>query len=101
MTLARVLLGAGALLCVTTTTCLAGDPENGKRLYQSFCENCHGSDGRSVMPGSPDFSRKEGLLQSDMTLFEVIQGGKLAMPGFRGTLDDNELLDVISYLRLL
>jgi hypothetical protein len=38
-------------------------------------------------------------MEPDPVLFQTIRDGKLVMPGFRGVLDDYEILDVIAYLR--
>jgi len=51
------------------------------------------------MPGAPDFSRNEQLMQPDVTLYETIRRGQGAMPGYRGVLRNEDILDVISYIR--
>lgn len=77
----------------------AADVFNGKKLYQTYCEACHGSSGQGEMPGTPNFTRGQGLLQPDTALLNVINGGRNAMPAFQGILDHFETLDVITYLR--
>jgi len=53
------------------------------------------------MPGVPDFSQGDTLLQSDLELLNSIQDGKNMMPAYRGILSNMEILDVIAYLRTL
>lgn len=80
---------------------LAADTANGGRLYATYCVGCHGPTGQSVMPGAPNFSRGERLLQPDMTLIPSIKMGRNAMPAFQGILKDHEILDIIAHLRTL
>lgn len=77
----------------------AADYFNGKRLYTSYCEGCHGASGQGEIPGTPNFTRGNTLMRPDLQLYVQIRDGKNAMPGFQGVLDENEILDVISYIR--
>lgn len=79
----------------------AGDTNKGRQLYGTNCAICHGQNGRSVMPGAPNFDRGESLLRSDSALLAQIRAGKNACPSFRGILADRDTLDVIAYLRTL
>lgn len=80
---------------------LAADAAKGAQLYSMHCTSCHGRSGIPVMPGSPNFTRAEGLLQPDLAIMQAIRSGKNAMPGYAGILRDNEILDVIAYMRTL
>ena len=77
----------------------AADTFNGRKIYQTYCEGCHGKTGRGEMPGTPNFSRGRGLIQTDLSLLNHIRSGRNAMPAFEGVLDNNEILDVITYIR--
>ena len=79
----------------------AADIDNGKRIYAKHCQNCHGARGQGQLPGTPDFSRGERLMQPDSQLVEVLRNGKGMMPAFRAQLQNRDLLDVIAYLRTL
>lgn len=79
----------------------AADVFKGKDLYQTYCLNCHGASGQGELPGMPNFARGQGLMQADLALFETISAGRSAMPAFRGVLDEQEILDVIAYIRTL
>ncbi|GMV57276.1 MAG: hypothetical protein AMXMBFR72_03940 [Betaproteobacteria bacterium] len=77
------------------------DVFRGGELYRRHCAQCHGEDGRPVMPIAPDFTRRERLLQPDPVLLQTVRAGKGAMPGYQGLLRDRDLLDVIAFLRTL
>lgn len=77
------------------------DVFRGGELYRRHCAQCHGDDGRPVMPTAPDFTRRERLLQPDPVLLQALRAGKGAMPGYQGLLRDRDLLDVIAFLRTL
>jgi cytochrome c6 len=79
----------------------AADPAKGQRLYSANCAVCHGFNGRSVMPGTPDFNQSGGLMRADFTLLATIRAGKNAMPSFQGILPDRDIMDVIAYIRTL
>lgn len=79
----------------------AADMVNGQKIYAQHCKVCHGDRGLPVMPQAPAFNRGERLMQPDLMLLSSIRAGRNAMPGFMGLLSDREILDVISYLRVL
>lgn len=79
----------------------AADIFNGREVYAQHCETCHGADGRPMEPGTPDFSRGEGLFAMDSDLFRQVRNGEGAMPAYRGLLSDDEIRDVVAYLRTL
>ena len=79
----------------------AADISNGQRLYAQHCRICHGERGLPVMPQAPAFNRGEGLMRSDLSLLASIRAGRNAMPGYAGLMSDREILDVISFLRML
>ena len=41
----------------------------------------------------------QGLMKSDQQLLAFVKKGKLVMPGFNGVLSDEEILDIIAYIR--
>lgn len=79
----------------------AADPLKGAKLYNDRCADCHGPRGVPAMPGVPDFSHSQRLMQSDMALVRTISVGKGMMPAFQGVLTEQEIFDVIAYLRTL
>lgn len=79
----------------------AADINRGGQLYGLHCANCHGASGVPVMPGAPNFQRSEKLLQPDTLLLAAIRRGRNAMPAYVGILRDQEIMDVVGYLRTL
>ncbi len=77
----------------------AADTIKGQEIFMMHCFNCH-EPGRAI-PGAQDFSRGEGMMQSDLSLFDKIKRGKAAMPAYDGILEDQMILDVIAYMRTL
>lgn len=90
-----------ALLLVQPVSVFAADLDKGKSIYLIHCAGCHGEDGFSVMPQTPNFARGEGLAQPDPVLMDAIRTGSDRRPPFLGILNDKEILDVISYVRTL
>jgi cytochrome c6 len=91
-------LACGLSLCGAPAA-QAADIFKGKEIYESYCATCHGVGGQGVMPGVPNFARREGLMRPDQVLYESVRSGKGAMPGYRGILKEREILDVVAYLR--
>lgn len=77
----------------------AADPEQGRGLYEMHCEVCHGADGRGTVPGVPDFGRGQGLLAPDGSIARKLRSGGGGMPAYEGLLREQQLLDVIAYVR--
>jgi cytochrome c6 len=77
----------------------AGDFFKGQTIYVSYCQACHGSNGRGTLAGAPDFRRGHALMKPDAQLYETILNGRNTMPGFRGVLKNDDMYNVISYLR--
>jgi cytochrome c6 len=93
------LLAAGlAGLCAPA---LAADPQQGRKLYKTHCENCHGANGTGQIPGAPDFLRGNALMKPDLDLMRTVKAGRGMMPAYQGMFTETELLDVIAYLRTL
>lgn len=81
------------------------DPRLGGRVYRTFCIQCHRADGRGGgLPGvqAADFTRLDGpLTKTDQQLAERITQGIVAkgMPPFGYVLQEQQILDVLAYLR--
>jgi len=105
--MARGVARMGGLLALTLALAgLAGEaqaanPLKGAKTYNERCVDCHGSGGVPNMPGVPDFRRNEALMQNDLQLIRSISLGKGMMPAFQGVLTEQDILDVIAYLRTL
>lgn len=89
-----------ALLCWGGAA-VAADPGKGRQIYMKHCQNCHGINGAAQMPGVPDFSRGEALFKPDIELVRRIRSGQGMMPAYEGLFTEEELLDVVAFLRTL
>lgn len=92
---------------------LDGDPDNGELIYKQYCLKCHGKrgDGTGIMskdldPKPANFTDEEHMSQlSDWELFTGIkEGGKPfglsdQMTAWKGTLDEEEMIDVGTFIR--
>ncbi|MBI5180400.1 MAG: cytochrome c [Nitrospirae bacterium] len=92
-----------------------GNQENGRRIYQSFCSQCHGVKGNGTgrkgmaLGAKPaDHTDKEAMSKrTDAELYGIIwYGGKSTglsemMPSWRNALKEEDVWDIISYIRIL
>ena len=91
---------------------LTGNPVAGKEIYDGSCAQCHGEDGEgdgvltrvySMSPANhTDAVRMDKM--SNKSMKDVIaKGGSGAslMPGWKGILSEQEIDDVVSYIRLI
>lgn len=90
-------------------------PEQGKKLYEQFCATCHGQSGKGDGPAAAvlepklrDHTSKEVMSKlSDDDLFNVIKNGGASvgksplMPPWGASLQDDQIQDVIAYIRAL
>jgi cytochrome c oxidase cbb3-type subunit 3 len=85
-----------------------GNPKEGHAVYEKNCLRCHGSTLDGTGPDSQDLIVRPANLQSPITrsksdweLLVAISNGVLFSPmhSFRGKLTDQQMLDVLSYIR--
>jgi mono/diheme cytochrome c family protein len=89
-----------------------GNAEHGATLFKRYCAGCHGPDGRggaqTFSPHVPNLTAKDYIeFIPDGFLFTVItEGGAAAgksgmMPAWGGTLSEQDIKDVITFIRTL
>ena len=85
---------------------LAASP--GQTIYEAHCSVCHGQNGKGVLTGVPDFTRKKGVLSRPAAvLLQRIEhgyqgpGAPMARPprGGDASLTDEQIARVLAYLR--
>jgi mono/diheme cytochrome c family protein len=92
-----------------------GDAAAGKKIYAQLCASCHGSAGKgdgpaaAALPVKPadhtDGKHMKAL--SDTDIFNIIKGGgssvgkSALMPPWGGQLKDQDIQDVVAYIRTL
>ncbi len=102
---ARIFLLSTAVLVLSINPVFADSIEQGKEVYLDICEECHQLDGTG-MNGitAGDFVNDLSILsQSDAELLQTIKIGKGdpvdGMPPNEGELSDQEMKDVLLYIR--
>ncbi len=96
-------------------TLAQGDPGKGKGSYEQLCTSCHGPGGKgdgaaaaALDPKPRDLTDKAYMSKvSDAQLFEVVKNGGAAagksplMPAWGGALGDDQIRDLIVYVKSL
>ena len=96
----------------TSINPVTGNPASGKKIYDANCTLCHGANGKGkgtltkVYEMEPtdhtDANRMNKI--SNKKMYNLISNGSAGaklMPGWRNILQEKEINDVISYIRLL
>lgn len=106
LTLAMVLISVST--SVVFAQVIRGDSKVGQHVYEQQCLRCHGATLDGNGPDSQDLIVRPANLRSqisrsktDWELLVAISNGVLFSPmhGFRGKLTDQQMLDVLSYIR--
>jgi len=84
---------------------------DGKEAFGHYCVACHGTDGQNtgvpfvdhISPPIPSLASPEVQSYSDGQLKWILDNGiwPSGMPGSKGTLSDDELWSIVTYLRHL
>jgi mono/diheme cytochrome c family protein len=75
-------------------------------VFKSKCAGCHGPDGTgSTAAGKAmkirDFHSADVQKQTDAELTEIVTTGKSPMPGYKGKLTDDQIKQLVGYVREL
>jgi mono/diheme cytochrome c family protein len=82
----------------------------GKNVYDTDCASCHGADGhmptstgRGMLPAAVALDSPGVQSYSDRELFSIVRDGVrfTGMPGFAGSKTNDQIWDVVDYLRSL
>ena len=88
----------------------AGDPKSGENIYRQHCAGCHGASGdglgpdiRELIVPPANFRAVKSRTKTDMELYLAIKQGVLFSPmhGWADRLSDQEIRDVLRYIRSL
>lgn len=89
---------------------LMGDPEIGSRLYQKYCQVCHGEEGDGdgimtnligITPMDHTNPNETNRLDNEELMTSILDGKGRFMPAWRGILSDSDVEGLVSYIRLL
>jgi mono/diheme cytochrome c family protein len=91
---------------------VASTPESikaGQAAFQKYCKFCHGADAKGDGPMAPEGTHPSNLLDdkwdrgsSDGEIFIVIREGagpKFDMKGFKSKMTEQEIWNIVNYLR--
>lgn len=109
VSVAALWLPAAAAVAAPKTICgfSGGDSARGQAVYAQACVACHGADGRGKLPGTPDLTKKGGVLTKAHAELQdhIIRGFKspnsrMAMPprGGKPGLTDQDIKDVHTFM---
>jgi mono/diheme cytochrome c family protein len=86
---------------------LTAHEQRGQRLFQSTCARCHRADSTAPLngPGMQGVFKRaylpSGRPANDETVVQTVKTGRNNMPGLGLTLDDEQIADIIAYLKTL
>ena len=94
------------LLAVTLVPATLGFAQDAAALFKSKCAACHGPDGKGATAmgkklGVKDFHSAEVAKMSDADLFDITKKGKNKMPAYDKKLTDDQIKELITYVRTL
>jgi mono/diheme cytochrome c family protein len=80
--------------------------QSAPEIYKSKCQGCHGpggvpSEGMAKAMGMKPLGSPDVQGMSDSDLANTIANGKGKMKGFKGTLTDAQIKDLVTYVRTL
>jgi mono/diheme cytochrome c family protein len=86
----------------------SGNPESGKKIYLESCQSCHGPTGKGdsdlaayLTPPPANLTAESTQAKTDAELRKIILEGRpgTAMASFDGAFEEDQLTDLIAYLR--
>ena len=91
---------------VTVVAQEAGKSSSGSSIFKSKCALCHGADGGGATPlgkqlQAANLRSKDVQKRSDADMRRIIHDGQANMPGFADQLSNEEISQVIRYIRAL
>lgn len=101
----RRIFTLSALLCLTVLAVPAFG-QSPAELYKTKCAMCHGADGKGATPMGPkigvrDFRSPVVAKETDAEMFTLTKDGKNKMPAYKGKLTDDQIKDLVKYIRTL
>lgn len=93
------------LLMVFFVASVNADGMPGQETYNKKCKSCHGQTGEGnpvmgkVLKVDPALLSLKDLKESDEELVATIQNGKNKMPAYKGKISDDEITNIVQYIR--
>jgi cytochrome c6 len=91
---------------VTLVAQEAGKSSSGASIFKSKCALCHGADGSGATPlgkqlQAANLRSKDVQKRSDADMYRIIHDGQANMPAFADQLSNEEISQLIRYIRAL
>jgi mono/diheme cytochrome c family protein len=90
------------------TSAATGDVAKGKIVYDTNCLPCHGERGKgdgpvgaALRPPPTSLVSAKTRAKSDGDLLTIIRDGRAVMPGWKNRLKDQDIQNVLAYIRSL
>jgi mono/diheme cytochrome c family protein len=110
-----VTLGFAFIVISSAAAAAEGDPKAGKARYDLLCGSCHGTSGKGDGPAAAALTPKprdhsDGKYMNTLTdkyFFDIIKGGGASagksplMPPWAGQLSDQDIRNLVAYIRSL
>jgi len=99
--------GSKTLLCFTAVVSMlpaAARADDAAALFKTKCAACHGADGKGETGMGKtlklrDLSSDDVQKQSDAQLTDIIANGKNKMPAYKGKITDDQIKQLVGYIR--
>jgi cytochrome c6 len=97
----------GLLLSLPRSINAAGDPAQGKAIYDKHCVACHGPQGmgdgpagKMLKPPAADLTSAESKKKPAAEIRRIIEDGKpgTAMTAWKAQLSSNDITDIVAYV---
>jgi cytochrome c6 len=97
-----LLVVVGCAIAFVTISASAADQKT-QDLYKAKCQGCHGADGKATTMGkklgAKDFQDPDVANASQADLVKITSEGKGKMPAYKGKLTDDQISDLVTYLK--
>ena len=95
-----------AILPITISSLASAEGSPGAAIFKAKCVLCHGADGTGNTPlgkqlQAANLRSKDVQKKADAELRKVIHDGQTNMPAFGDQLSDEEITQVLKYVRTL
>jgi cytochrome c6 len=93
-------------ICCLAVLAVPSFSQSAADLYKTKCLMCHGADGKGATPMGPkigvrDFRSPVVAKETDAEMFTLTKEGKNKMPAYKGKLTDDQIKDLVKYIRTL
>ena len=84
-----------------------GDIAKGKQLYAKHCQQCHGISGKGDGPAAKELDPKPADLTRNNFhhrhhfFFIISEGSEQGMPAWKSIISEDEIFDLISYIKTI